>query len=415
MMLRVVDIIMKLRTWKYYISQGFRGVFKNGLMSVASIIIVSACVFTVILSLSIMTNVDYILHQIESNVGVTVFIGNKPTDAQVKAIQNKIEQMPNVTKVTYSSQQDALEKAKEMWDTDTLDGLKDDNPFPRSLEVSISGIGYQKDVIARITKLQKEFENQLLNGEVETIAETTTIAPEKAAQNAVNQAVKEAASEATTAAPKSTAKKTALLDKLTGTVEVQAESTSAAQAEGLPTPATIQQENSQPVTVNNGPKPGDADYEYQGIESIRHAQQVTDAFVTIDAIFKIVSVVIVGILAVIAIGIIMNTIKLTVFIRKNEIGIMKYVGATDWFIRWPFVVEGVIIGLIGAAIPSIISWLSYDRIVDYFNTHISILNTLVSLKSGSEIFVVTIPAALLVGALLGAVGSITSIRKHLRV
>lgn len=406
---------MKLRTWKYYISQGFRGVFKNGLMSVASIIIVSACVFTVILSLSIMTNVDYILHQIESNVGVTVFIGNKPTDAQVKAIQNKIEQMPNVTKVTYSSQQDALEKAKEMWDTDTLDGLKDDNPFPRSLEVSISGIGYQKDVIARITKLQKEFENQLLNGEVETIAETTTIAPEKAAQNAVNQAVKEAASEATTAAPKSATKKTALLDKLTGTVEVQAESTSAVQAEGLPTPATIQQENSQPVTVNNGPKPGDADYEYQGIESIRHAQQVTDALVTIDAIFKIVSVVIVGILAVIAIGIIMNTIKLTVFIRKNEIGIMKYVGATDWFIRWPFVVEGVIIGLIGAAIPSIISWLSYDRIVDYFNTHISILNTLVSLKSGSEIFVVTIPAALLVGALLGAVGSITSIRKHLRV
>ena len=53
---------MKLRTWKYYISQGFRGVFKNGLMSAASIIIVSACVFTVILSLSIMVNVDYVLN-----------------------------------------------------------------------------------------------------------------------------------------------------------------------------------------------------------------------------------------------------------------------------------------------------------------------------------------------------------------
>ena len=135
----------------------------------------------------------------------------------------------------------------------------------------------------------------------------------------------------------------------------------------------------------------------------------------IDAIFKIVSVVIIAILAIISIGIIMNTIKLTVIIRKNEIGIMKYVGATDWFIRWPFIVEGVIIGLIGAAIPSVISWLSYDRIVDYFNTHISVLNTLVSLKSGSEIFIVTIPVALLVGALLGAVGSITSVRKHLRV
>ena len=400
---------MKLRTWKYYISQGFRGVFKNGLMSAASIIIVSACVFTVILSLSIMVNVDYVLNQIESNVGVTVFLGNKPTDAQVKVLQKKIEEMPNVTKVTYISQQGALEKAKKMWDTDTLDGLKEDNPFPRSLDVQVSGISHQKDVIARITKLQQEFENQIVNGEVETVAETTTIDPAQAAKAAVNNAVKEAGSQPTTT-------KTALLDKLTGTVEVQAEGTSATPVtEGLPTPATIQQENNEPVTVNNAPKMGDADYEYQGIESIRHAQQLTDTLMAIDAIFKIVSVVIIAILAIISIGIIMNTIKLTVFIRKNEIGIMKYVGATDWFIRWPFIVEGVIIGLIGAAIPSVISWLSYDRIVDYFNTHISVLNTLVSLKSGSEIFIVTIPVALLVGALLGAVGSITSVRKHLRV
>ena len=400
---------MKLRTWKYYISQGFRGVFKNGLMSAASIIIVSACVFTVILSLSIMVNVDYVLNQIESNVGVTVFLGNKPTDAQVKVLQKKIEEMPNVTKVTYISQQGALEKAKKMWDTDTLDGLKEDNPFPRSLDVQVSGISHQKDVIARITKLQQEFENQIVNGEVETVAETTTIDPAQAAKAAVNNAVKEAGSQPTTT-------KTALLDKLTGTVEVQAEGTSATPVtEGLPTPATIQQENNEPVTVNNAPKIGDADYEYQGIESIRHAQQLTDTLMAIDAIFKIVSVVIIAILAIISIGIIMNTIKLTVFIRKNEIGIMKYVGATDWFIRWPFIVEGVIIGLIGAAIPSVISWLSYDRIVDYFNTHISVLNTLVSLKSGSEIFIVIIPVALLVGALLGAVGSITSVRKHLRV
>lgn len=409
MTLRVVDITMKLRTWKYYISQGFRGVFKNGLMSAASIIIVSACVFTVILSLSIMVNVDYVLSQIESNVGVTVFLGNKPTDAQVKVLQKKIEEMPNVTKVTYISQQGALEKAKKMWDTDTLDGLKEDNPFPRSLDVQVSGISHQKDVIARITKLQQEFENQIVNGEVETVAETTTIDPAQAAKAAVNNAVKEAGSQPTTT-------KTALLDKLTGTVEVQAEGTSATPVtEGLPTLATIQQENNEPVTVNNAPKIGDADYEYQGIESIRHAQQLTDTLMAIDAIFKIVSVVIIAILAIISIGIIMNTIKLTVFIRKNEIGIMKYVGATDWFIRWPFIVEGVIIGLIGAAIPSVISWLSYDRIVDYFNTHISVLNTLVSLKSGSEIFIVTIPVALLVGALLGAVGSITSVRKHLRV
>ena len=99
--------------------------------------------------------------------------------------------MPNVTKVTYISQQGALEKAKKMWDTDTLDGLKEDNPFPRSLDVQVSGISHQKDVIARITKLQQEFENQIVNGEVETVAETTTIDPAQAAKAAVNNAVKE--------------------------------------------------------------------------------------------------------------------------------------------------------------------------------------------------------------------------------
>ena len=151
----------------------------------------------------------------------------------------------------------------------------------------------KEDVIARITKLQQEFENQIVNGEVETVAETTTIDPAQAAKAAVNNAVKEAGSQPTTT-------KTALLDKLTGTVEVQAEGTSATPVtEGLPTPATIQQENNEPVTVNNAPKIGDADYEYQGIESIRHAQQLTDTLMAIDAIFKIVSVVIIAILAII--------------------------------------------------------------------------------------------------------------------
>lgn len=75
----------------------------------------------------------------------------------------------------------------------------------------------------------------------------------------------------------------------------------------------------EPVTVNNAPKIGDADYEYQGIESIRHAQQLTDTLMAIDAIFKIVSVVIIAILAIISISIIMNTIKLTVFIRKMKL------------------------------------------------------------------------------------------------
>ena len=93
-MWKVVDIAMKLRTWKYYINQGLRGIFKNGLMSFASIIIVSACIFVVILSLCIITNVDYILNQIESDIGVTLFLGEKPDQEDVNALISQIENMP---------------------------------------------------------------------------------------------------------------------------------------------------------------------------------------------------------------------------------------------------------------------------------------------------------------------------------
>lgn len=87
---------MKLRTWKYYINQGLKGIFKNGLMSFASIVIVSACIFIVILSLCIITNVNYILNQIESEIGITLFLGEKPTQEEVDALIVQLENMPEV-------------------------------------------------------------------------------------------------------------------------------------------------------------------------------------------------------------------------------------------------------------------------------------------------------------------------------
>jgi len=110
----------------------------------------------------------------------------------------------------------------------------------------------------------------------------------------------------------------------------------------------------------------------------------------------------------------MNTIKLTVFIRKNEINIMKYVGATDWFIRWPFVIEGIIIGFIGAVIPCIVCWLGYDGIAGFING-IPLLTSFAQLKSASDIFYVIAPIGLLIGIALGSIGSISSLEKHLNV
>ena len=391
---------MKLRTWKYYINQGLRGIFKNGLMSFASIVIVSACIFIVILSLCIITNVDYMLTQIESEIGVTLFLGEKPTQEDVDSLMVELKNMPEVSSVTFKSADEALEDAKEMYTPELLEGLQDDNPLPRSIEVRLKNITYQKSFIQKAEQLQIDFEEQVMG-----ITEADTPADESAQEQS-------AVSNSTENATENTSQSSAGLF----TDIVYAETTVAATQASTVSPTQAATEAAQEsVTPAGTPQIGDEDYEYQGIELISHAQQITDTLITIDTAFKLVSAILVAILSIVSIGIIMNTIKLTVFIRKTEIGIMKYVGATDWFIRWPFIIEGVIIGLIGAIIPSVICTLGYIKLYDFFNTDYSILKSIAQLKPAMDIFTVIIPIALLVGMLIGAVGSISSIRKHLNV
>ncbi len=106
-----------------------------------------------------------------------------------------------------------------------------------------------------------------------------------------------------------------------------------------------------------------------------------------------------------------NTIKITVYSRKREIGIMKYIGATDWFIRWPFVFEGIIIGILGAIIAIVLLYYGYKAAYAKASVgliFVSLLNPSVVLSSVLWIFV-------LVGIVIGAIGSILSIRKFLSV
>lgn len=374
-MLKKVGIAMKIRTLKYHIEQGIRGLLKNGLMSIASIAIVSACIFILILSLCCAVNIDYLLAQVESNVGVTLYIGPDPTEAQIAELEAELKTMEHVTNVKYFSKDAALEDAKEMWaDTGMLDGLKEDNPFPRSLEIKIDEIKNQATFIASLEKVQLDFENKIVNS-VDT------------AQDGAEQ---------TTTEQTTIAQSTTLASEVPVVIDEGGEVESA-------------------EVVSQDIKIGEPNYEFKGIEKISHAQKVTDVLMTINAVVRVISIVLIIIMSIIAVGIVMNTIKLTVFIRKNEIGIMKYVGATDWFIRWPFIIEGILIGLIGAVIPCVICWGSYDRLLILFETKLSMLNNIATLKGGAEIFSVIVPVSLVLGALLGAIGSINSIRKHLNV
>lgn len=119
---------------------------------------------------------------------------------------------------------------------------------------------------------------------------------------------------------------------------------------------------------------------------------------------------------VVAVFIIANTIKLTVFARRREINIMKYIGATDWFIRWPFVVEGVIISITGAILAFIVSAYGYKAIVDKFAQDAFFENSkLLSLLSIESVWTRIAISYAVIAVVVGMLGSFLSIRRHLKV
>ena len=130
---------------------------------------------------------------------------------------------------------------------------------------------------------------------------------------------------------------------------------------------------------------------------------------------RIISLILIAILALIGILLMTNTIKLTVYIRKNEINIMKYVGATDSFIKLPFLVEGIFIGLLGALIPLGVIWISYQFIVRKIYEEFSVIQNLLTFLDAKDIFIVLGPISILIGGIICMIGSSISVRKDLNV
>jgi len=150
-----------------------------------------------------------------------------------------------------------------------------------------------------------------------------------------------------------------------------------------------------------------------GIASVRSEQGLVDTLWNLTRVVQTISIVAIFILGLISLVIIINTIRITVNSRQSEISIMKYVGATDWFIRWPFIIEGLIIGLIGAAIPAIICAISYDSVIAAI-TNVPMLDFMYFVPGDRVLFYV-VPFALILGSLIGLFGSFVSVRKYLKV
>lgn len=156
--------------------------------------------------------------------------------------------------------------------------------------------------------------------------------------------------------------------------------------------------------------------EIEEIRKVNHALSITNILISIGNVIRGISIVIIAILVIVSVVIITNTIKLAVYIRKNEIGIMKYVGATDWFIRWPFVIEGTLIGLIGAIIPAFLSMFGYNVLIEKVYEKFSLIQQLgIQFMPSGDIFTNLFPLSVVVGIIIGTLGSGVSVKKYLKV
>ena len=154
--------------------------------------------------------------------------------------------------------------------------------------------------------------------------------------------------------------------------------------------------------------------ELKGVRKVRASADAAEMLKNISVLLATVSGVIVALLLVVAIFLISNTVSMGITIRREEIAIMKYIGAKDSFVRAPFILEGVLIGLVGAAIPLTLLYFVYKAAIDYVVTKFSLVVGFIDFLSVGKLYLTLLPVGLALGVGIGFVGSFFTIRKHLK-
>lgn len=306
-------MVMTFKTFLRHVREGFKSVFRNGWMSVASITSIVVSLFVLGVFILLVLNVNAVADEADSQVQINVHLALDTNQKLRETIQTEIGNMPEVSKIVFISKEQGLKELREDMGEDAaglLEGFDvDNNPLPDTLQVEV--------------------------------IEPTTV--------------------------------TFVAEKIQALNETHAE---------------------QPIYKVN-----------YGKGSIETLFKITRAVRNIGFIF-------VAGLGLMSMFLISNTIRVTILARRKEIGIMKLVGATNYFIRWPFFIEGAIIGLIGSLVTSAALYIGYSGL------EASIAgDPLLGLKliPFSDIWMQICGLLVGLGVLIGVWGSTVSIRKFLKV
>ena len=287
----------------YFLGQSFKGLWRNGIMTVASIMVLVSCLVVMGSFWLLLQNVDANLEQLRLLNEIVIFIDEKKTDEEVAEIGAQIRALDNVSEVTFISKEQALEEESERYAnyTNILDVLIDDNPYRDSFVIKY-----------------------IDNAKVATL-----------------------------------------------------------------------------------------DYQVGQIDGVAKVNDRLDIAIAIEKIKSGVSMVLIWfmvILFVVSIFVIINTIKLAVHSRRTEITIMRYIGATDWFVILPFIFEGILIGLVSSGLAYLVEWYMYGYVVSMIGDNFNMLTIL----SFSDIRAMLAIAFVGIGVVTGIIGSTISTRRYLK-
>ena len=300
-----------ISTFFYSVKQGVKNIYRNRLFSLASVGTIAACLFMFGIFYFILSNFQYMIHNAESNVGITVFFDKGITDAQIQSLKGKVEARTEVSEITYKSAEEAWESfCEEMFegDEELAESFGDDNPLAdsASFEINLSDVSKQDKFVAYLENLD-------------------------------------------------------------------------------------------------------------GVRQVNSSDGAAKTLSSFNVLVGYISATIIIILLAVAIFLISTTITMGIAVRKDEIAIMRLIGATDFFIRSPFIVEGVFIGLIGTVLPLSILYVIYNSVVSYIHSRFNVLSDLLVFLDVNIVFKTLIPISLLIGIGIGFIGSFVTVRKHLRV
>ena len=302
---------MRASSFRYLLKEGLRNMWRNRVMSLTSIGVLTTCLLIVGAAFLLTVNVNSMVKYVEGQSEMCVYMKEGLTEEDLTQAEEAIRAVPNVKEVTFISKEEGLENTKESFGDDgyLLEGYEgEDNPIPDSFVVKVNEIDQTRDT-------------------------------QKALQ------------------------------------------------------------------------------EIAGVDVVNASGEVADTLSYVQNTVVTLGTVVIIALAVISLVIISNTIRATIFTRRKEINIMKFVGATNSFIRVPFVVEGFMLGFLSALISFLIIWGAYSYLIGAFSTDVSYW-----LQSAFESVVPFKQVALPLGGffagtgiVLGVMGSLISIRNHVKV